>query len=893
MFATKVPRSPTRFNLSSRPGPRDPTTSLQRSFAPTGDKDRRQERNVEHGHVDLTGPLPDPLPPVAPFPRLGPRLLQTKLRIGALNDPLEREADHVAEQVMRISLATPPSSAPRQLQRKCSDCSKEEREATAPASGQINRKCAHCQQEKDKLSTAEPLVSRKCAHCEEEEHALQTKPGISSRDADASPLVHQVLSSPGRPLADDDLAFFTPRFGFDFSRVRVHADHAAAESARSVNALAYASGSNIAFAAGQYQPGTETGRLLLAHELAHVVQQGGTTATVQRRVEPENPAEGAEHKDDAADVSIGNLELSQLTKEGPSGVLRRQPAESNEDGNEHVLTRPEEVRLSLSSPGGVAATGNPFGITLFNFTINSAELKPEHREVIAELSALIHLAGGIGSVQLYASGNADATGAPAVNTPLSRRRAIAVQGMLSRLSGAPIRATWYGEDNPVADNGTVEGRSRNRRVDIIFVPTKPEIRNKDVPEKDDDHQKDDTKKDKKKKDDKEPIIDGPPEGFCEAHPIICSCKDHPILCAILGLSLIALIFCILNPEVCLGWKLPCVWPFCREPRKPKEKDEPPEKHACITSSGISLPSGPQLVHVFENYLLQCEEFSMSLNFTEDPSTNCVCNCGEYRQKVRGFVERDGATGTMKPDPGIRVFGGVLDRDKWLEDSRPFGVRPYGHRYDDPTRLILLPNDDTYSKNDKFSPNRLDGCLYKGSDAPRTEAEISGETVRIHLEFRGGPVDACQTPEHEISGWHEWTVDGQLTRPPQPPPNPKPHVPRSPQGGGGTRGSGGSVTQIVPRPATNRPTRHSSGLQYAGGIPRNATCCNPYTLHLQFTRNGKIYDAPVPVKVIADDAATVTIQVVGPSMEISPEGSHNNIVTIPGATATIPRAILNR
>ena len=57
------------------------------------------------------------------------------------------------------------------------------------------------------------------------------------------------------------------------SRVRIHTGHTAAESAQSVNALAYASGSNIVFAAGQYRPGSEQGRRLLAHELAHVGQQ--------------------------------------------------------------------------------------------------------------------------------------------------------------------------------------------------------------------------------------------------------------------------------------------------------------------------------------------------------------------------------------------------------------------------------------------------------------------------------------------------------------------------------------------------------------------------------------------------------------------------------------------
>ena len=71
------------------------------------------------------------------------------------------------------------------------------------------------------------------------------------------------------------------RFGHDFSRVRVHTDAKAAESARAVNALAYTVGHDMAFGAGQYVPETSEGRQLVAHELAHVVQQ--STASKQLR----------------------------------------------------------------------------------------------------------------------------------------------------------------------------------------------------------------------------------------------------------------------------------------------------------------------------------------------------------------------------------------------------------------------------------------------------------------------------------------------------------------------------------------------------------------------------------------------------------------------------------
>jgi hypothetical protein len=80
-----------------------------------------------------------------------------------------------------------------------------------------------------------------------------------------------VPGSPGRPLDPATRAFMEPRFGHDFSRVRVHADALAAESAAAMEAAAYTVGHDVVFGAGQYAPETSRGRSLLAHELAHVV----------------------------------------------------------------------------------------------------------------------------------------------------------------------------------------------------------------------------------------------------------------------------------------------------------------------------------------------------------------------------------------------------------------------------------------------------------------------------------------------------------------------------------------------------------------------------------------------------------------------------------------------
>ncbi|MEP7219674.1 MAG: DUF4157 domain-containing protein, partial [Bacteroidota bacterium] len=89
----------------------------------------------------------------------------------------------------------------------------------------------------------------------------------------APPIVNDVVGSSGSPLDADVRQYMEPRFAHDFSGVRVHTDAHAAESADAVNALAYTVGDRVVFGANRYRPGTMEGKRLLAHELAHVVQQ--------------------------------------------------------------------------------------------------------------------------------------------------------------------------------------------------------------------------------------------------------------------------------------------------------------------------------------------------------------------------------------------------------------------------------------------------------------------------------------------------------------------------------------------------------------------------------------------------------------------------------------------
>ena len=120
-----------------------------------------------------------------------------------------------------------------------------------------------------------PIVQRKCAQCRDDDEAhIQTKRSgtAPARSLDIGAAVRAAVQG-GTPLSSDVRAYFEPRFGHDFSQVRVHADGEADRGARAIDARAYTIGRDVVFARGQYAPATSAGRKLLAHELTHVVQQ--------------------------------------------------------------------------------------------------------------------------------------------------------------------------------------------------------------------------------------------------------------------------------------------------------------------------------------------------------------------------------------------------------------------------------------------------------------------------------------------------------------------------------------------------------------------------------------------------------------------------------------------
>jgi hypothetical protein len=161
---------------------------------------------------------------------LGSAGVQAKLTISQPNDEYEQEADRVADQVMAMS-------DPKH-QRQPENGEEEETLQTKPLSDQIT-----------------PLVQR--------------QEGLSAQVKD--------LKGGGQPLPQSERSFFEPRLDHNFSQVRVHTDARANAAATSANAKAFTTGSDVVFSTGQYEPGVNRGRKLLAHELTHVIQQKGTT----------------------------------------------------------------------------------------------------------------------------------------------------------------------------------------------------------------------------------------------------------------------------------------------------------------------------------------------------------------------------------------------------------------------------------------------------------------------------------------------------------------------------------------------------------------------------------------------------------------------------------------
>lgn len=219
-------------------------------------------------------PSRDPAPPesgrAATGTTLGQLAVRAKSRVGATTDPAEKEADSVADHVMRRAMA-PPVAAGQETIRRQTDVPDEGEETTEQVQSQID-------------------------------------------------------ASVGRPLPPQARTHFESAFSRDFADVRIHDDAAAANAAEALQANAFTRGQDIYFASGAYDPGSEAGRRLIAHELAHVVQQTGRAGEPVRRQaktkkEPKKPK--YENKAAPSTTVFENPEIGKIDTSGKTAEIAK------------------------------------------------------------------------------------------------------------------------------------------------------------------------------------------------------------------------------------------------------------------------------------------------------------------------------------------------------------------------------------------------------------------------------------------------------------------------------------------------------------------------------------------------------------------------------------------
>ncbi|MBE2266815.1 MAG: DUF4157 domain-containing protein [Anaerolinea sp.] len=261
---------------------------------------RRTQKSTPRHSTNPPTPASDHADAITPAQALGNQFMQAiqpKLSVNAPNDSYEQEADRMANRItgmgdvqradggMDAVQAKPLAGQVTPLVQRApkDDKKKPAKDADKPKPKDEDKQAQALQRapKDDKKKPDEKQVQTKRANApqldDEDENAVQRK----STDA---PTVSPTLESDiarmqhgGRPLDPAARGYFEPRFGADFSHVRVHDDAEAARAADSINAQAFTQGEHIFFNSGRYQPGDTPGRSLLAHELTHTIQQGAAT----------------------------------------------------------------------------------------------------------------------------------------------------------------------------------------------------------------------------------------------------------------------------------------------------------------------------------------------------------------------------------------------------------------------------------------------------------------------------------------------------------------------------------------------------------------------------------------------------------------------------------------
>jgi outer membrane protein OmpA-like peptidoglycan-associated protein len=354
---------------------------------------------------------------------LQPGTVQTKLTVGPPDDDYEREADRVADLVMRMPDASLDLAVHRSsmtVQRFCPECEgrlqHEAARVVGGAPSNINRKCAECEEELHR----EPVAPSTRAsfelhgvagmHADTMVHAKRLhSASLASSEIDSGAL--SSMESGGQPLPVSTRSFFERRMGFDFGAVRIHTGERADRLARSVEARAFTHGGHLVFRTGEYAPDTLAGRQLLAHELTHTIQQGASSSMERR--------------------SSGHATLPEVDAT---------PGRSSVPAVQRVcqVTSPP---ADIACPEAVSSTGAGTPIL---FDVDSSTLSPTALSTLSAIAATWHAGGSVAVLRI--DGFASCDGAADLNWRLSCRRAQTVSTELEAPS----------DGSPGVDNGHIE-----------------------------------------------------------------------------------------------------------------------------------------------------------------------------------------------------------------------------------------------------------------------------------------------------------------------------------------------------------------------------------------------------------------------------------------------------
>ena len=216
------------------------------------------------------------------------------------------------------------------------------------------------------------LLQRKYALCntsglvedserDKEKLTLQRSPADKAEPDTVPPIVHEVLRSPGQPMELTTREFMRSSLGHDFSRVRVHVDARAADSARSINAKAYTVGHHVVFDANEYRPRSSRGRQLIAHELTHILQQRDAPQDSDRQLKLAWGSRFSSLERDAQRIADSVVQLNSERVWGPRvGLEERNQATTFGTVHRAVIQRDQ---YDYRYPGGIPPVRSRFEST--------------------------------------------------------------------------------------------------------------------------------------------------------------------------------------------------------------------------------------------------------------------------------------------------------------------------------------------------------------------------------------------------------------------------------------------------------------------------------------------------------------------------------------------------